>query len=90
MKPNFSVLQETFAAFFGLELGAYQCDDYISNIDSECDIHVDMEFDPDYQMLLSLPSDPSSGPLTETWRERICDWCYQVSALSNLDTVSIR
>lgn len=84
-KQTFNVLHETFAAFLGLESGPYLCVDYISNINSELDISIDVELDPDYQMFLSLPSDPSAGPLTESWRERICDWCYQVSTVLLLD-----
>eukprot|EP00557_Chaetoceros_sp_GSL56_P011965 CAMPEP_0176476442 /NCGR_PEP_ID=MMETSP0200_2-20121128/53_1 /TAXON_ID=947934 /ORGANISM="Chaetoceros sp., Strain GSL56" /LENGTH=325 /DNA_ID=CAMNT_0017872109 /DNA_START=115 /DNA_END=1092 /DNA_ORIENTATION=+ len=34
--------------------------------------------DGNERLLSSLPSESSAGELTEIWRERICDWCYQV------------
>jgi len=69
------VTEDQFAALRVQEEMGYKCEDYLL---------------PEYQnerldyqsanaaMFDSLPSDPSAGSLNEVWREKICEWCYQV------------
>lgn len=78
------VAMEKFAAFRLQEDHFYACVDYLS---SEHQALVNLEenkverilgMNQIERLLSSLPCESSAGGLTEVWRERICDWCYQV------------
>ncbi|GFH46953.1 hypothetical protein CTEN210_03428 [Chaetoceros tenuissimus] len=78
---------QRFGALRRQEDGPYRCNDYLaqgvtppsylfpSNTPA---LHPTNGVDPFEHIFASLPSDPSAGELSAVWRERICEWCYQV------------
>jgi hypothetical protein len=71
------IAAERFAILKKQESGVYACVEYL-----------DPEFQrkqlqqqytgPNAFMFDSLSSESSAGSLNEVWREKICEWCYQV------------
>jgi hypothetical protein len=89
------VAMEKFAAFRQQEDRFYACLDYLSPGHQalvsleEIRSASTLALDRNERLLSSLPSEASSGDLTEVWRERICDWCYQVSSLPWFDKILV-
>lgn len=83
-------IMQRFGALRRQEDGPYRCNDYLaqgvtppsylfpSNTPA---LHPTNDVDPFEHIFASLPSDPSAGELSAVWRERICEWCYQVRVL---------
>jgi len=78
-------LADAFKVYMGLEVSTpYRCFDYLSTSpdhSSPPDAYTNEYMD---HIFSSLLSDPSAGPMTEVWRERICEWCFQVSIIAIL------
>lgn len=76
------IAEDEFSALRHQENTVYSCEDYLSpeyqNDQMEEQDQTLKDNGPDASMFDSLPSDPSAGSLNEVWREKICEWCYQV------------
>ena len=60
----------------------YKCESYLStdfqeSLQSACNSSSSVAY-PNLSSLLSSSQNTNDGGLTELWREKICEWCYQV------------
>lgn len=72
-------LPDIIATLCRQESTSYQCGDYLSpefqTMRHDCPKHIKLEAPLSHA---SFESSNASGKINECWREKICEWCYQV------------
>lgn len=72
------ILHDLFAVLRQQENEAdYCCKDYLSSEYQRKELEHSYR-EPNAQLFDSLPSEQSAGAINERWREKICEWAYQV------------
>ncbi len=66
-------IKDQFAVLRKQEEEVYGCADYLAPEYQHKQLDIDAA-----SVFESLPSDPGAGTLNDVWREKICEWCYQV------------
>ncbi len=72
------IIEEKFDAIRHLEEKDYCCKDYLAPEYQRRQQLEEQYSGPNAILFASLPSDPSAGTINQIWREKICEWTYQV------------
>jgi lipoyl(octanoyl) transferase len=72
------IAAERFAILKKQESGVYACVEYLDSEFQRKQLQQQTYSGPNASIFDSLSNDSSTGSLNEIWREKICEWCYQV------------